>query len=126
QDVGDRARDVAGAAGARLAAQGLANAERQSKEATLPVGATHRATELLVRVIVGAERIAVGEQHWLPIELGDHRIAEQPAAAALAEALSQQEIRVAVQREAGDAARAKPAQAQAHPLPLAIVIALPL
>src|SRR5437870_178011 len=123
-DVGDRARDVAGAAGARLAAQGLANAERQSKEATLPVGATHRATELLVRVIVGAERIAVGEQHWLPIELGDDRIAEQPAAAALAEALSQQEITVAVQREAGDAALGKRAQAQAHPLLVGILIVI--
>jgi hypothetical protein len=54
-------------------------------------------------VIVDAQGIAVGQKHRLSAELGDHRVTQQLAAAALAEAAAQQEIAVTVQYEAGDA-----------------------
>src|SRR5437879_1273367 len=103
-DVGYRARGVPPAAGARLIRQQLAVRARQGEEALLPVAAAHQAAQLLIGMIVGAQRIAVREQHLLAIELRHHRIGEQAAATALAETLTEQEVAVAVQREAGDAA----------------------
>ena len=61
----------------------------------------HDAAQLLVGVVVGTERITVREQYALAVELGDDRIWEQAAAAALAEAAAEQEVPVAVQHEAG-------------------------
>ena len=42
------------------------------------------------------------QQYTLVIELHDHRVGEQAAAATGAEARTQQEVAIAVQREAGD------------------------
>src|SRR6202047_2857538 len=126
-DVGYRARGVPAAAGARLIGEQLPVRARQGEEALLPIPAAHHAAQLLVGMIVGAQRIAVREQHPLAVELRHHRIGEQAAAAALAETLTEQEVAIAVQREAGDTARAECAQSPAHPLlgGIAVVISHP-
>jgi len=91
----------------------------------LPGGVAHDAAQLLIGVIVGAQRIAVRQQHALVIELRDHGVRQELAAAALAEPAAEQEVTVAVQREAGNAARGERAQRAAHALVAGILIIVP-
>src|SRR5215468_3002141 len=69
----------------------------------------------------------MGEQYALAPELGDHWIAQQAAAAARTEAGAEQEVAIAVEGEARDAAASELAQRAAHTLiaRLLIVVADP-
>src|SRR5690242_8632682 len=65
------------------------------------------------------------QQHALTIELRDHRVGKYAAAAARAETRPEQEVTIAVEREAGDAARAELTQRAAHPLVAGFLVVVP-
>ena len=60
------------------------------------MGVPNEGAQLLVGVIVSAERIAVGQQHSLTPEVSDDRVRQQPTAGALGEGLAQQKIPIAM------------------------------
>jgi hypothetical protein len=102
-DLLDDARGVRLTAGARLMRQALAGRERQAEEAALPLARAHAAAQRLIGVIVGAQRIAMRQEHAFPVELDDGGIGEEFAPRAPAEIAPQEEIAVAVNDEHGDA-----------------------
>src|SRR5688500_13680668 len=55
-------------------------------------------------MIVRAKRVAVRDEHAFAIELDDYRVRDQPRAGLVAELAAEQEVAVAVDHEAGDAA----------------------
>src|SRR5215469_16992217 len=93
-DVGHGARGVSATPRPGLVRELLAMRARQREEAPLPGGLAHDAAQLLIGVIVGAQRIAMRDQHALTIELRDHGVRQQLAAAALAEPRAEEEIAV--------------------------------
>ena len=66
------------------------------KEPLLPLRIANFFPERLVIMVVGAQRIAVAEQHGLAMQFEPRRVVEQPATAVFGEALADQEIAVAV------------------------------
>src|SRR5215475_139878 len=73
-DVGYGARGVSATPRPCLIRELLAMRARQREEAPLPGGLAHDAAQLLIGVIVGAQRVAMGDQHALTIELRDHGV----------------------------------------------------
>ena len=98
------------AALARRARERAACIDRQRQEFTLPVRVSHRRAQTLVGAIVGAQRVAVHDQHRFAVKSDDQGVGQQLRAARAAELRRQQEIPVAVHDEAGHAARGERAQ----------------
>ncbi len=115
-DVGSRFGRVLLAARARLIRQQLPVGDWQGEKSALPVRVTHDAAQFLIRMIVGAQSIAVRQEHTLAVEFGDDWIRKQPRAGAVAKLAADKKIAVAVQDEARDAVLRKLTQAGANTL----------
>ncbi len=78
-------------------------------------------------MVVGAQGVAMRQQHALGVELGHDRIGEETGARAVTEIAADQEVPVAVHDEAGNSAAGQCAQARTHLLlaRIRIVIADP-
>lgn len=113
---------VAPAARARLLCELAPQAQRQSQETPLPVGLSHHRAQQLIGPICRAQRVAMGEQDALPVQVDQHGIGEQAGTTALLEAVLEQEVAIAVHDEAGHAALAQVPHGRADLAPMRIVI----
>src|SRR6185312_3565513 len=105
---------MSAAAGAYPIGKQLSVRERQPEKPPLPHRRSHYAAQLLIRVIIDAERIAMRQQYRLAGYLGNHRVRQQLTAGLQAEVLTDEEVPVAVHQEAGDSAGRQCAQRGEH------------
>jgi len=92
---------VHAAAGAEATGQRLAPLQAHAPEHPSHGGIAHDAAQPLVVAVVGAEHVAVHQQHPLAVKLDDGAVVDQRAARVAAEALAEHEIAIAVHDEAG-------------------------
>jgi len=124
-DIHDLSRTharMAPAARTRLLCQAPAHAQGQAQELALPGRLSHYGAQQLIRPIRRAQGIAVREQRALAVQIDHHGVNEQSRAAALLEALLEQEVAITVHDEARHAAHAQRAQRVADLLPMCILI----
>ncbi len=95
-DVVGLRRDLGGAELPQVGGDLAALGERFREEVALPCRIAQRAAQAHVARVVGAEQVAVREQHGAAVEIDALVVAEQPAAGRGAEPRPDQEVAVAV------------------------------
>lgn len=126
-DLGHDAGGVGPTASARFRGEETTCRERQREKAALERRVAYDRAQLLVGVIVGAEEIAVREQHRRIVEFGQHRIGKDAHARTGGETRAVQEIPIAVQDECDEPRVSRGPQRSAHPIAgrLRVVVADP-
>ncbi len=97
-----------------LAGDGLAAGQRQAQEEPAQPLLLGDAAKLLIALIQGAEQVPVAQQHPLPVEIDDARVAKQRHARPFGKDLAQQEVAVAVDEVDGHVLSAQGQEGLGH------------